>query len=181
MSGLTPSTLVQWLPRKPLNKGGTSMRGKTFIPADYHVFAGLDVDKRSISVTFTNHQGFIRSLQMPYSAEHLLNYVRKHFPDQKIAFAYEAGPTGYGLYDGLVAQAYPCLIAAPSMIPKAPGQRVKTNRLDSQGLSENLRGGQLKGIHVPTAVYRELRHLTQLRDTLVSEVVATKLRIKSLL
>jgi len=81
------------------------MRGKTFIPHDYDVFAGLDVDKRSIAVTFTNHQGFIRSLRMPYSVERLLNHVRKHFPDQKIAFAYEAGPTGYGLYAGLVAQA----------------------------------------------------------------------------
>ncbi len=35
------------------------MGGKTFIPTDYDVFAGLDVDKRSISVTFTNHQGSI--------------------------------------------------------------------------------------------------------------------------
>src|SRR5713226_926019 len=158
-----------------------SMKGQTFIPTDYNVFAGLDVDKRSISVTFTNNEGFIRSLRMPYSVEHLLNYVRKHFSDQKIAFAYEAGPTRYGLYDGLVAQAYPCLIAAPSMIPKAPGQRVKTNRLDSRGLSENLRGGQLRSIHVPSAIYRELRHLTQLRDTFVSEMVAMKQRIKSLL
>ncbi|HEV8341843.1 MAG TPA: IS110 family transposase [Candidatus Binatia bacterium] len=157
------------------------MRGKTFIPLDYDVFAGLDVDKRSIAVTFSNHQGFIRSLRMPYKVEHLVNYVRKHFSDQKVAFAYEAGPTGYGLYDGIVAQAYPCLVVAPSMIPKAPGQRVKTNRLDSRSLSENLRGGQLKGIHVPSAVYRELRHLTQLRDTFVQEVVAMKLRIKSLL
>jgi transposase len=152
MSGLTPSALVQWLEEKPMYKGGTSMRGKTFIPADYDVFAGLDVDKRSISVTFTNHQGLIRSMRIPYSVEHLLNYVRNHFSDQKVAFAYEAGPTGYGLYDGLVAQAYPCLVAAPSMIPKAPGQRVKTNRLDSRGLSENLRGGQLKSIHVPSEI-----------------------------
>jgi transposase len=157
------------------------MRDKTFIPQDYDVFAGLDVDKRSISVTFTNHQGLIRSLRMPYNVEHLLKHVRKHFGDQKVAFAYEAGPTGYGLYDGLVAQAYPCLIAAPSMIPKAPGQRVKTNRLDSVSLSENLRGGQLKSIHVPSEIYRELRHLTQLRDTFVSEMVGMKLRIKSLL
>ena len=157
------------------------MRGKTFVPTDYDIFAGLDVDKRSISVTFTNHQGFIRSLRMPYNVEHLLNHVRKHFGNQKVAFAYEAGPTGYGLYDGLVAQAYPCLVAAPSMIPKAPGQRVKTNRLDSRSLSENLRGGQLKSIHVPSPVYREFRHLTQLRDTFVGEMVAMKLRIKSLL
>jgi transposase len=157
------------------------MRGKTFIPQDYDVFAGVDVDKRSFAVTFSNHQGCIRSLRMPSNVEHLVSHVRKHFPGQRIAFAYEAGPTGYGLYDGLVAHAYRCLIATPSMIPRAPGQRVKTNRLDSQGLSENLRGGQLKSIHVPSPVYRALRHLTQLRDTFVGEVVAMKLRIKSLL
>jgi transposase len=162
-------------------EGGTLMGGKTFIPTEYDIFAGLDVDKRSISVTFTNHQGFIQSKRIPHDAQHLVNYVRKHFGDKRVAFVYEAGPTGYGLYDGLVAQAYPCLIAAPSMIPRAPGQRVKTNRLDSRGLSENLRGGQLKSIHVPSPVYRELRHLTQLRDTVVSEAVAMKLRIKSLL
>jgi transposase len=126
------------------------MGSQTFIPREHDVFSGLDVDKRSISVTFTDHHGFLKSLRMPYSVEHLLNHVRKHFPNQKVAFAYEAGPTGYGLYDGIVVQGYPCLIAAPSMIPKAPGQRVKTNRLDSRSLSENLRGGQLKSIHVPS-------------------------------
>ena len=157
------------------------MRDETFIPRDYDVFARLDVDKRSISVTFANHQGLLKSLRMPYSVEHLVNHVRKHFPEQKVAFAYEAGPTGYGLHDGLEAQAYRCLIASPSMIPKAPGQRVKTNRLDSRMLAQNLRGGQLKSIHVPTGVYRELRHLTQLRDIFVSEMVGMKLRIKALL
>src|SRR5256885_14701374 len=99
------------------------MKGKTFKPADYEVFGGLDVDKRSISVTFTNHQGFIRSLRMPCSVEHLVNHVRKHFGDQKAAFAYEAGQTGNGVYDGLVAKANPCLIVSPSMIRKTPGQR----------------------------------------------------------
>ena len=157
------------------------MGTQTFIPRDYDVFAGLDVDKKSISVTFTDHQGLLKSLTMPYNVEYLVNHVRKHYGDKKVAFGYEAGPTGYGLYDGLEAQAYKCLIASPSMIPKAPGQRVKTNRLDSVGISENLRGGQLKGIHVPTPLYRELRHLTQLRDTLVSEMVGMKQRIKSLL
>jgi transposase len=157
------------------------MRSETFIPRDYDIFAGLDVDKRKISVTFADHQGLLKSLRMPYSVEHLISHVRKHFPNQKVAFAYEAGPTGYGLYDGLEAQAYRCLIASPSMIPKAPGQRVKTNRLDSRMVAENLRGGQLKSIHVPTGVYRELRHLTQLRDTFVSDMVGMKQRIKSLL
>jgi transposase len=157
------------------------MHSATFIPRDYEIFAGLDVDKRSIAVTFTDHAQVIRSISMPNKADHLVNYVRKHFPNKKVAFAYEAGPTGYGLYDGLAAQAYRCVIASPAMIPQAPGQRVKTNRLDSRKLAESLRGGQLKPIHVPAGPYRELRHLTQLRDALVSELVGMKQRIKSLL
>ncbi len=35
------------------------MRGETFIPRDNDVFAGQDVDKRSMSVSLSNHQGFI--------------------------------------------------------------------------------------------------------------------------
>ena len=157
------------------------MREETFIAQDYDVFAGLDVSKKSIAATFSNRQGLIRSLQMPHNVQYLWNHVRKHFADQKIAFVYEAGPTGYGLYDGLAAEGYRCLIAAPSMIPRAAGQRVKTNGLDSKGLSESLRGGQLQSIHIASPVYRELRHLTQLRDTMVRQAAAHKQRIKALL
>src|SRR5215475_14240880 len=122
MSVLDTSALVQCLEQKALSEGGTPMRDKTFVPREYDVFAGLDVDKKSIAATFSSHQGFIRSLSMPYKVEDLLNHVHNHFADQKVAFAYEAGPTGYGLYDGLTAQGYRCLIAAPSMIPRAPGR-----------------------------------------------------------
>lgn len=157
------------------------MSEQNFMPRDFDIFGGLDVDKRKIAVTFMDHAGVLQSFSMPYRAEHLLTYVRKHFAGKRVAFAYEAGPTGWGLYDRLTAEGYPCVVAAPSMIPKVPGQRVKTNRLDSQKLSEHLRGGQLKGVHVPSEAYRELRHLTQLRDTFVKDVVAMKLRIKGLL
>jgi transposase len=153
----------------------------TFIPRNYEIFAGLDVDKRSIAITFADHERLLKSLRLPYSSEGLLHYVRKHFPDRRLAFAYEAGPTGFGLYDDLVAEGHPCLVVAPSMVPRAPGQRVKTNRLDSRKLSEGLRGGQLRSIHVPSPPYRELRHLVQLRDTHVRQLTATKCRIKALL
>lgn len=153
----------------------------TFIPQDYEVFAGLDVDKTSISITFLSHHGFIKSLRIPACAKQLLHYVRKQFAGRQLAFVYEAGPTGYTLYDELTAHGYPCLVVAPSMVPTAPGQRVKTNRLDSQKLAENLRGGQLHSIHVPSTAYRHLRHLTHVRDTWVRQVAATKCRIKGLL
>jgi transposase len=153
----------------------------SFTPQHYQVFSGLDVDKGSIAVTFSDQNRLINSLRLPYSSEQLLNYVRKHFPQQRVAFVYEAGPTGFGLYDDLTAEGYPCLVVAPSMVPTAPGKRVKTNRLDSKKLSEGLRGGQLRSIHVPARPYRELRHLVQLRDTHVRQLSATKCRIKSLL
>jgi transposase len=152
-----------------------------FMPRNYDVFAGLDVDKKSLAVIFTDHDRLMQSLRLPYSAEQLLHYVRKRFPEQRVAFVYEAGPTGFGLYDELVAAGHPCLVVAPSMVPTAPGARVKTNRLDARKLSENLRGGQLRSIHVPSVKYRELRHLVQLRDTHVQQLTASKCRIKALL
>ena len=159
----------------------TQTQVSAFIPRDYEIFAGLDVDKKGIAVTFADHTQLVKSMRLPYSSEYLLNYVRKFYPGQRIAFAYEAGPTGFGLYDDLIAEGHPCLVVAPSMVPRAPGQRVKTNRLDSKKLSEALRGGQLHSIHVPSPIYRELRHLVQLRDTQVRQLTATKCRIKSLL
>jgi len=157
------------------------MNTQNFIAHEFDIFGGLDVDKKSIAVTFMNQRGILRSFSMPNRTDHLLNYVGKQFQGKKIAFAYEAGPTGWGLYDKLTAEGYPCVVAAPSMIPKVRGQRVKTNRLDSVRLSEDLRGGQLKSVHVPSESYRQLRQLVQLRDTFVKEIVATKLRIKALL
>jgi transposase len=153
----------------------------SFIPRDYDIFGGLDVDKKSMAVTFRDHGTMRKSLKLPYSGRQLLNYTRKHFPGQRVAFVYEAGPTGFGLHDELTAAHYRCLVVSPSTVPTAPRPRVKTNRLDSNKLSEGLRGGQLRSIHVPATSYRELRHLVQLRDTQVAQLRATKCRIKSLL
>ena len=153
----------------------------TFIPRNYDVFGGLDVDKRSMAVTFRDHGTMRKSLRLPYGGTQLLNYTRKHFPGQRVAFVYEAGPTGFGLHDELMAARHPCLVVSPSMVPTVTRKRVKTNRLDSNKLAEGLRGGQLRGIHVPPPGYRELRHLVQLRDTQVAQLRATKCRIKSLL
>lgn len=156
-----------------------SVYSEVSMPRDYDVFAGLDVDHHSISATFTDHQRLRQSLRLPHNARRLLNYVRKHFP--QLAFVYEAGPTGFGLYDDLETAGHVCLVVAPPMVPRAPRQRVKTNRLDSRKLSTALRGGELKSIHVPAPKYRDLRHLVQLRDTHVQQLTATKCRIKALL
>src|SRR3989339_845786 len=158
-----------------------SSPSSAFIPREYDVFCGMDVDKQSISATFLNHFGEMKSIKTSYSAQNIMNYANNHYSGQKIVYAYEAGPTGYGLYDDITDNGNICLIVTPASIPKASNEGVKTNRLDSIKIAENLRGGQLENIHVPTDVYRNLRHLTQIRDTFVKQDIATKLRIKSLL
>ena len=54
-----------------------SVHSQVFVPRDYEIFAGLDVDKHRIAATFCNHEALLRSLRLPYSAAQLLNYVRK--------------------------------------------------------------------------------------------------------
>src|ERR1700745_3277484 len=54
---------------------------------------------------------------------------------------YEAGPTGYGLYRQVLAMGHECIVVAPSLVPRRPGDRVKTNRRDAQTLARLLRAG----------------------------------------
>lgn len=149
--------------------------------SEYDFFCGIDVDKKKYVVLFLDREDRTKRMQMNSKPKVLLEYARKHFCGKRILFVYEAGPTGYGLYDALVEAGQRCVVAAPSMIPKAPGQRVKNNRLDAFSLAKNLRGGQIDGIKVPSVEYRDLRNLVQLRDICVRETNRWKLRIKSLL
>jgi hypothetical protein len=54
-----------------------------FVPDNYDIFAGLDVDEKNMAVSFTDHQQLKQALRMPDSAQLLLSYVWKHFPEQR--------------------------------------------------------------------------------------------------
>ena len=153
----------------------------TIKPLEFHLFVGMDVDKRSISITVLTHEQEVLQRKLPYDAGNLLNFIGKRFPGKRIVFCYEAGPTGYGLYDKITEAGYTCLVVPAAGVPKAPSDRVKTNRTDSRKLAGSLRGGDLHGIHVPSLAYRYLRYLVQLREVLLSQVVSYKNRIKGLL
>jgi transposase len=140
----------------------------------------MDVDKKRIHLAVLDMDRLIRKITLPYDANNLFNYVRKSFPGQKGVFVYEAGPTGYGLYDFLTDQGEQCRVAVPSMIPRAPGERVKTNRLDAYRLGVQMRTGDLSLVHVPKKKYRDLRHLTRLRLKYSKRVIASKNALKGM-
>jgi len=150
--------------------------------SQYDIFIGVDVDQKSFATTYLTHdsaQG--HSLKMPAKPENLHHYFQKRFPGKRLLYTYEAGPTGYGLHDYLVSQQQSCMMVHPAGVPTAPNNRVKTNRLDSYKLADQSKGGQLKGIRVPSEDYRELRHLVTLRQQYAQARRAAKQRIRSLL
>jgi transposase len=98
-----------------------------------------------------------------------------------LVFAYEAGPCGYGLYRYLTGKGLTCLVVAPSLIPKKPGDRVKTDRRDATQLARLLRAGELTSVYVPTVEDEAIRDLSRAREDAVQDLKAAKFRLKSFL
>jgi len=122
-----------------------------------------------------------RQRKIPSKPSDFYNYIENNFKGRRVVCAYEAGPTGFHLYDYLNQLQVPCYVTSAAGIPKPPNERVKTNRLDSGKIVEYLMSGEFKPIRVPEGPYRELRHLVKIRERYTFERKATKQRIKSLL
>jgi transposase len=150
-------------------------------PLDYDILIGIDVDKTSFAFTTMDHYNMKRSKKIPAEPDQLYNYIENHFEGKSVLCAYEAGPTGFHLYDELKKKGQPCLVVAPTSIPKAPNQKVKNNRIDSEKLSRYLKSGELKSIRVPESDYRELRQLVKSRELYARHQRSAKQRIKALL
>jgi transposase len=96
-------------------------------------------------------------------------------------FAYEAGPCGYWLYRYLTRRGLTCSVVAPSLIPRKPGDRVKTDRRDAVTLARLLRSGDLDGIYVPTVDDEAMRDLSRAREDAVRDLKRSKVRLKAFL
>lgn len=94
---------------------------------------------------------------------------------------YEAGPCGYGLCRTLRASGYPCEVIAPSLTPRKPGERVKTNRLDARRLGTYYRGGQLTPVRMPDEVQEALRDLLRARDDVRRNLQQSQQRLSGFL
>jgi transposase len=83
---------------------------------------------------------------------------------KKLNFCYEAGPTGYGLFHLIEELGHNCSVVAPSLVPRKPGDRVKTNRRDALNLAKLLRAGQLVAVWVPDERHEAMRDLVRARE-----------------
>ena len=95
--------------------------------------------------------------------------------------AYEAGPTGYGLARELIKRRVDCVVAAPSKIPRASGDRVKTDRRDAEHLARLLLAGKLHAVRVPGDEEEALRDLVRARDAVRTDLMRCRHRLSKLL
>ena len=103
------------------------------------LFIGMDVHKDSIAVAYVAqaHGAEVIYLGAIGTRQCALDQmIRKMQSKAKhLIFVYEAGPCGYWLYRYLTKKGYDCWVVAPSLIPKKPGDRVKTDRRDAVQLA----------------------------------------------
>lgn len=132
-------------------------------------FMGLDVHKDSISVGLLEPGAEVPVSDRIFHDEPSVRRLVDGFDRARLKVCYEAGPTGYGLARLLGSMGIDCKVVAPSLIPTAPGDRVKTDRRDARRLARLLRAGELTFIRVPTEVEEAVRDLCRIRDDAVIE------------
>jgi transposase len=132
------------------------------------LFVGLDVSKLKISVAVADGErgGDVRFYgDIASDPTSVANIVKKlAMRGAALHFCYEAGPTGYELYRQLTDMGHDCVVVAPSLIPKRPGDRVKTNRRDAVSLARLHRAGELTAVWVPDRGHEAMRDLVRARE-----------------
>jgi len=145
-------------------------------------FVGLDVHAETIAVAVAEPNGEVRSLGLiPNRPEAIRRLVRKLEPVEQLRFCYEAGPTGYVLYWQLTALGAKCEVVAPSLVPRKPGERVKTDRRDALKLARCYRAGDLTPVWVPDAAHEALRDLVRAREAARGDLLRARHRLSKFL
>jgi transposase len=128
-------------------------------------FVGLDTHAESITVAVADDgRGAAQALgSVPNNFSSLTKVLRRLGPPAIVVCCYEAGPTGFGLARQLTAAGWNCSVIAPSLVPKKPGSRVKTNRRDAAKLAHFLRSGDLTTVFIPDEDSEAIRDLSRAR------------------
>src|SRR5699024_634390 len=147
---------------------------QTAIASDYGAYIGLDVHKDTIAIAIAEpgreapiYEGEIA--HTPKKVTRLLSRLSQRYDGEVLQFVYEAGPCGYGLQRQLLASGHEAQVIAPSRIPKAPGERIKTDRRDAVKLARLARSGDLTPVWVPDTEQEAMRDLTRARGDMKAQ------------
>lgn len=140
-------------------------------------YVGLDTHVRKILVAMLPPGAAPVEWQVPNEPTAVRRLMRKLAGHRPIRICYEAGPLGYVLKRQLDAAELPCMVVAPSLIPRRQGDRVKTDRRDARKLAELLRAGMLVEVRPPSEDEESVRDLWRCREDAQQDLVRARHRL----
>jgi len=157
------------------------------MPKHTITFIGLDTHKEfSEVVTINDHRddqpimlGRINSTRQAFTK--LARRLQSKHPHSTLHFVYEAGPCGFWIYRLLTSLGHVCYVVAPSLIPKRPGERIKTDKRDAIKLARLMRANELSPIYVPESEDEAVRDLSRAREAACHDLKRAKHQLKSFL
>ena len=148
---------------------------------DKTVFLGIDVHKRTYSVTAICEGSMIKQDTFVASPEIFVKYCRRAFQGAKIKSAYEAGFCGFGLHRFLIDNGIGNIVVHPASIEVESRNHKKTDKRDSKKIAIQLAASRLKGVYVPTPDQENRRCISRLREAYVKQRSRTAIQLKSFL
>jgi transposase len=146
-------------------------------------YIGLDVHKRTIAVAVRQGNALIHEEQLPNEPAAVARWARlwKRRSEGRLQCAYEAGACGYALQRQLAKLGVACDVVAPSLIPRKPGERIKTDRRDARKLAQYLQSGLLTPVHPPTPAQEAARDLCRAREDIKQDRMRCRHRLAKFL
>ena len=152
---------------------------KTESTAYPKLFIGIDIHKRSWKIHCSTDLFSGKSFTMPPKPEILKEYVLKHFSDHEVSTAYEAGCCGYSAHRSFIDYGWRSLVVNPADIHRKGKEKyTKTDKIDAQLISRELKDGRLESIVIPDVRREQLRSLFRRRNDLVKDFRRVKSYIK---
>jgi transposase len=130
-------------------------------------YVGLDVHKDTIAVALAeagahkDAREYGKIANTPAAVNTLAAKLSR--AGNELRFCYEAGPCGYGIQRQLTLAGHECVVVAPSLIPRKPGDRIKTDRRDAINLAKLHRAGELTAVWIPDQAHEAIRDLVRTR------------------
>jgi transposase len=142
-------------------------------------FAGIDVHKKSWTVTVRHNDMELKTFSMNPSPEELRSYMDRRYPGASCYSVYEAGYCGFWIHRALREMGFNNIVIHPADVPTSHKEKtIKTDKVDSRKLARELEKSNLRGIYIPDEFHQQLRSLSRLRFHQVQDCTRVKSRIK---